>query len=293
VTLSSTSARTTRTLLLLAVLITCIGAQAVSSATGSTTCLLGGPAGTASVLRLVLPRSASTIALRVTSPTSLGARSSDIFGGRSSWHLVTGLSIVRASNDQLVASRFVQSGSSPRRLALSAAGLDERVDLLAPGAPFNHVGGDAPDVLPGGVYYAVAFGSDGDRALPNPWWSAELTVGAPVDCTPLAVGAEIFDHDATDFRGGQQVSAYGAGHAANARLDMRVPRKVVVGMVDAERQLVGSVRVLYRLPRGVSRSVADRLTGFAGGPGRYSFTATYDGLFPLVLVAGVMFQATA
>src|SRR2546426_694661 len=74
-----------------------IGAQAVSSATGSTTCLLGGQAGTASVLRLILPRGDTTIALRVTSPTSLGARPSDTFGGRSSWHLATGLAIVRAS----------------------------------------------------------------------------------------------------------------------------------------------------------------------------------------------------
>jgi hypothetical protein len=190
----------------------------------------------------------------------------------------------------LVASRFVQSGSSPRRAAISVAGHDQRADVVAPGAPFNHTGGDAPPALPGGAYYAIAFGTDGGRALPNPWWSGELTVEAAVDCTPLSIDTEIFDHDATDFRGGEQVAAFGIGHGSGARLGMRAGDDLVVGMMDAQSQLVGSVRVRYRLPGGGGGSVRDRLEGFAGGPGRYSFTTTYDGVFPLVLVAGVAFS---
>lgn len=274
--------------LLFVVIVTGLGLQGASTAAVSTTCHFGGPTGTASVVRLVLPR-ASDIALRVMTPTSFGERSSDVVGGRSSWHLATGLAVVRASDRKLFGWRFVQSGSSPRRLVVSAAGHDVRAALVAPGAPFNNVGGHVPDVLPGGVYYAVAFGTDGEPTLPNPWWSAQLAVDARVDCIPLGADTQIFDHDATDFRGGEQVSAYGVGHAANAQLDVLAGHRVVVGMIVAERQLVGSVRVVYRLPRRVAGSISEGVRGFAGGAGRYSFTAAYDGAFPLVLVAGVMF----
>lgn len=274
----------------LVLLLAGLGAERASSAADSTTCHLGGPAGTASVARIHLPRSTSGIALRVTTPTTLGARSSDVVGDRSSWHLATGLTVVRVGSERIAASRFVQSGSSPRRVAVSAGGHDVRADTVAPGAPFNHVGGFVPPVLPAGDYDIVAWGADGDAAQPNPWWSAQLTVGARVDCEPERAATYVFDRDGTDFSGGTQVAAYGAGYADGTRLRLRLPHGRVVGMIDAERQLAGSVQVGYRSAAGQGGRVTDDLAGFSGTGGRYTFTADYSGAFPVALVSGVVFR---
>lgn len=279
-----------RTLLAAALLIGGLGVERVATAAASSTCHFGGPAGTASVVRIHLPQRTTGIALRVTTATSLGSRPSDLAGGRSSWHLATGLTIVRAGSERLVASRFVQSGSSPRRVAVSAGGQDERADAVAPGAPFNHVGGTVPEALPAGDYYVVAYGADGDAAQPNPWWSAQLAVGADVACEPVRAVTHVFDRDGTDFTGGTQVAAYGAGYASGATLALPLRGGLVVGMIDAERQFVGSAQVRYRTATGQGGRVEDELAGFSGRAGRYTFTADYSGVFPLVLVSGVVFR---
>lgn len=269
------------------------GAAWTTSATADagTTCHLGGPAGTASVLRLVLPHRTTGVAVRVTTPTTVGSRPSDVAGERSSWHMATGIAVVDERTKQVVAARFIQSGSSPRRIAVSGAGQDVRQDVAAPGAPFNHVGGEVPAVLPGGVYDVVAFGSDGDPAVPNPWWSGQLSVGARVACDAVPATTRLFDHDGSDFTGGTQVSGYGVGYAAGTRLALTTPKDMnVVGMIDAERQFAGSVRVSYRPPHGQGGAVTDDLESFSGGGGRYTFTADADGVFPVTLVSGVAYR---
>ena len=267
-----------------------LGVERAATAASSTTCHFGGPAGTSSVFHIHLARRTSGLALRVTTPTSLGSRASDLAGDRSSWHLATGLAVVGERGRRIVASRFVQSGSSTRRVAVSAAGEDVRADVAAPGAPFNHVGGDVPPELPAGDYYVVAYGTDGDTAQPNPWWSAELTVGARIGCEAVATTQRVFDRDGSDFTGGSQAAAYGAGYAAGSTLKMSLRPGLVVGMIDAERQFAGSVQVRYRSATGQGGRVKNSLAGFAGTAGRYTFTADYDGVFPLVLVSGVVFR---
>ena len=279
-----------RTVMAVVLLVAGLGVERAATAAGSTTCRLGGPAGTASVLRLDLAHRTSGLALRVTTPTSLGSRPSDVAGGRSSWHLATGVAIVRARDAHIVASRLVQSGSSPRRVAVSAGGHDIRSDTVAPGAPFNHVGGSVPPELPAGHYYLVAYGADGGSAQPNPWWSAEVTLGARIGCQSIHAAPRVFDRDGSDFTGGTQVSAYGAGYAAGSALRMDLSKGLVVGMIDAESQLAGSVQVRYRSPTGQGGRVQNSLAGFAGHSGRYDFTADYAGAFPLVLVSGVVFR---
>lgn len=211
-------------------------------------------------------------------------------GTRQSWHVATGLVIVRASDVSIAASRFVQSDSSPRRATVTAAGQHQSDDVPAPGAPFAHVGGSVPASLARGVYYAVAFGNDGDAANPNPSWSAEMTVGAAIECARSHVTTRSFDYDGSDFTGGTQVSGYAVGYSSGATLAMRAKLPLVVGLIDAGRQAVGDAKISYSAPGGRRGTVTDTLTGFSGRAGNYAFMADYSGAFPMVLVSGVEFH---
>lgn len=259
-------------------------------AVGSPTCPLGGPAGTVSVVDVVLPRGAPSLALRVTSPTAVEPTGPSALGSRSSWHLATQIALLRASDGALVASRFLQSGSSGRRAAASAGGRSTQADLTAPGAPFNHTGGGAPATLPRGHYLLVAYGSDGDRSLPNPWWSAEAAFGVSVRCIVANVPATLFDHDQTDFVGGTQATAFAASAGQGATLRVATTRRRVVGFVDAQAQFVGSAAARYTVPGRRPVTVSGRGVPFAGPPGRYSFSADWQGAFALVEVCGVQFD---
>jgi hypothetical protein len=282
--------RTLRLLATAGVVATAVTAGHAGAATSaSTTCPFAGPTGTVSVIRFVLTRPAS-IDLRVTTPTSPGSQLSDVAGTRQSWHVATGLVILRASDVSIAASRFVQSDSSPRRATVTAAGVHQSDDVPAPGAPFAHIGGSVPASLARGVYYGVAFGNDGDAANPNPSWSAEMTIGAAIKCAPAHVPTRSFDYDGSDFTGGTQVSGYAVGYSSGAALAMRARLPVVVGLIDAGRQAVGDSSVSFTAPSGRHGTVTDTLSGFSGRSGNYGFKADYSGAFPMVLVSGVEFR---
>lgn len=253
-------------------------------------CTLAGPAGSASVVRIDLPRGAPTLAMRITTSSALSPTDPSLVGGRNSWHLATEIALLRLPDGALVAHRELQTGSSPRRLAVSAGGRDTRADLVGPGLPFKHWGGFAPDFLRPGSYLLVAMGTDGDAAVPNPGWSAEAAFGAPVTCLPAPVRTSVFDLDQSAFRGGTQVSALGPGAGRDTAVTLSVARSWVVGMVDAESQLAGDVTVRLTTPRGTV-SVQNALRPFAGRRGRYLLRADWTGAVPLVLVAGVAFDA--
>jgi hypothetical protein len=249
------------------------------------TCTLAGPAGSASVVRIDLPRGAPSLAMRITTSSTLSPTDPSLVGGRKSWHLATEVALLRLRDGALVAHRELQTGSSPRRLAVSAGGQDLRADVLGPGLPFKHWGGFVPDFLGAGSYLLVAMGTDGDAAVPNPGWSAEATFGAPVACLPATVRSSVFDLDQSAFRGGTQVSAVGPGAGRGTAATLPVAQSWVVGMVDAETQGPGDVTV-----RVGSLTVRDALRPFSGRRGRYHLHADWTGAIPLVLVAGVTFD---
>jgi hypothetical protein len=255
------------------------------------TCTLAGPAGSASVVRIDLPRGAPSLAMRITTSSALSPTDPSLVGGHKSWHLATEVALLRLPDGALVAHRELQTGSSPRRLAVSGGGQDARADLVGPGLPFKHWGGFVPDFLRAGSYLLVAMGTDGDAAVPNPGWSAEAAFGAPVACLPAPVRTSVFDLDQSSFRGGTQVSALGPGAGAGTAANLTVAHSWVVGMVDAESQAAGDVTVRLTNPARSVSTVHDALRPFAGRRGRYLLRADWTGAVPLVLVAGVAFDA--
>jgi hypothetical protein len=252
-------------------------------------CQLGGPAGTASVVRVDLPHGSPSLALRVTSPTTPTAASAA--GTRASWHLATQVAVVRVGTGSLVASRVVQSGSSPRAVALSAQGRDVRQDTPGPAAPFVHAAAAVPPYLAAGRYLLVAYGTDGSPALPNPGWSAEASFGTEVTCVPLRVRTSLVDRDQTTFTGGTQLTAYGAGTGTGGTTTWRSSERYVVGFGDAATQAVGQAHLRGVLPRRRVLDVRDGLRAFSGTSGTYAFTADWSGAFPLVLVCALGFTA--
>jgi len=250
-------------------------------------CTFGGPAGTFSVAKVSLPAGAPEFAMRITTPAQTPTQSTALVGGRTSWHLTTAVAVVDARTGRLVASKYVQSGSSPRRMVVAQGGTQVvREDVIGPGAPFNHQGGSGPDSLRSGRYYVLAFGSDGDPRLPNPWWSAEVTFGDATSCVPFDAPGAVYDDDQTDFTG-TQVSAYGAGAGSNLGLTWTCPRRLLFGVLDAATQLAGSSTLSFRAPDGRRGAVINGQLSFTGGRGRYAMTGSYQGLFPLLLATGM------
>jgi hypothetical protein len=244
-------------------------------------CQLGGPAGTASVLRVDVPHGSRSLALRITSPAPPPTVTS-----RTSWHLATQVAVLRADSGALVATRVVQTGSNPRALAVTGSGHATRVDVPGPGFPFTHVGASVPPYLGPGRYLLVAYGTDGSAALPNPGWAAEASFGTAVTCAPLHVATRLVDRDQTTFTGGTQVSPLtGSGTAATWRLKERY----VVGFADAATQGVGEATLRGSFPRGRTVSVHNGLAAFSAGSGTYRFAANWSGSFPLVLVCSLAF----
>ena len=277
--------------LLLAAVVCLTGAAPGAHADTGDTCTLAGPAGSASVVRIDLPHGAPSLAVRITTSTALSPTDPSLVGGRKSWHLATEVALLRLRDGALVAHRELQTGSSPRRLAVSAGGQDTRADLVGPGLPFKHWAGAVPDFLAPGSYLLVAMGSDGDTAVPNPGWSAEATFGTPVGCLPASVRTSVFDLDQSAFRGGTQVSAVGPGAGSGTAATLSVTRSWVIGMIDAESQAAGDVTVRISSPQRKVSTVENALRPFAGRRGRYQLRADWAGAVPLVLVAGVAFDA--
>lgn len=267
-----------------------VGAALASPASAAEVrpCTFAGPAGTASVLRVDLPKGSPSLALRVTTPTRLVDTSPQSVASSGGWHLATQIALLRAGTRALVASRAVQVGSSSRALVLETAG--QRVSAAVPAvpAPFRHVGAVVPAYLSPGSYLLVAYGTDGSPALPNPSWSAEASFGAPVTCTPLRVGVTLLDRDQTAFTGDTQLAAYGAGTGAGAT-SWQTRSRYVVGFVDAATQFAGDAQVLGSLPRGARVEVRNGVRSFASGGGTYRFSASWTGAFPVVLVCAATF----
>jgi hypothetical protein len=254
------------------------------------TCTFGGPAGTFSVAKVDLPQGAPQLAVRITTPIQTAMQPTALAGDRSSWHLATALAILDA-NGRLLASRLQQSGSSPRRVVVTYDGTGvAHQDFVGPGAPFNHQGGAAPDTLPAGTYYVVAFGSDGDARIPNPAWSAQVTFGRSISCLPLNLGGTVFDHDQTDFSGGTQIAAYGAGSGSELGLRWHANHPLNLTLLDAATQLVGSSTLQLRGPDGRSATVTDGMGAVSGSRGTYTVRGAFRGAFPLLLAAGVSIE---
>jgi len=257
----------------------------------ATTCTLSGPAGSASVVRIDLPQGAASLAMRITTSTALSPTDPALTAGRNSWHLATQIALVRLRDQGVVAHRELQLGSSPRRLAISAAGRDVRADAPGPGLPFKHTGGYVPDAVAPGSYLLVAMGADGSAALPNPAWSAQVVFGAAVSCLPAAVPTTVFDLDQSAFSGGTQVSAAGPGLGQGTSAVLNPKGTWVVGMVDAQSQGAGDVTVNVSAPGRATVTVHNALHPFTGRRGPYRLRADWMGAMPLVLVTGVAFGA--
>jgi len=249
-------------------------------------CQLAGPAGTASVLRLDLPRGSRSLALRVT--TDAGAANQSA-GRTGSWHLATQIAVLRASDGRLVAHRAVQLGSSPRAVVVSSGEADVRAAVPAVPAPFRHTAASVPPYLPAGRYLLVAYGTDGSPAVPNPGWSAEASFSVPVTCAALQTRTSVLDRDQSSFTGGTQIGTYGAGTGTAVSTTWSSRERFVVGLVDAGVQAVGTARLVASPPRSKRVLAEDALQPFAGSAGTYRFTADWTGAFPLVLVCAVAF----
>jgi len=206
-------------------------------------------------------------------------------GDRSSWHLAEGVAVINASTGALVTWRVASYGSSPRRAVVESSGMQvARQEFTGPDAPFVHqVTAPVPSLAPGS-YYLVGFGTDGDRRLPNPWWGAEVHLAENVPCTPVGSG-ETFDYDQTDFSGGTQVAAWGAGIAQDEHLSFHLARHLVFGLMDVATQVAGSAKLDYEIPG--AKASATQITAFASTDGDYSFTANFAGIFPVTVIAGI------
>ncbi|MHB8512677.1 MAG: hypothetical protein ACYDCC_10915 [Actinomycetota bacterium] len=249
-------------------------------ARANTTCSFGGPTPGFRAMQFSLPSGSQFLTIEFTS-----SRPTMPVGDRSSWHFAQGIGVIDAATNELVAWKVVSQGSSPRRATIEYNGEQPSVhqEFTGPDAPFTHTSvGLVPSLAPG-TYDIVAFGTDGDTRLPNPWWGGFVEVSAPVQCTPLGSG-DIIDKDQTDFSGGTQAMVYGAGVAQNETLKVHTDRSLVFGIMDAATQLEGSATLDYSMPGNVQGIVSNSIQPFASTQGDYSFAANYSGLFPLISI---------
>jgi hypothetical protein len=249
-----------------------------------TDCAFGGPAGTAHVARLSLPRGSDFLDLRISGTPPL-----TVAGDHADSHLAQGIGILDGRTGALVAARVTFWGTTTRTVVVRVNGTTvAHQELTGPAGPFQHASGTPVPSLTPGSYYAVAFGTDGDPRLPNATWGADLRVGASVSCVPVG-DLETFDFDSTSFAGGTDVTGYGAGVVAGARLTISTSRRLVFGLFDAHTQVAGSARLTYSGPTG-SGSVQEEIAPFASRAGALTFHADAQGPFPILEVAGVAFS---
>jgi hypothetical protein len=254
---------------------------APGAARADTACSFGGPASGFRAMRLALPQGSSFLTMTFTS-----ARPTMLAGDRSSWHFSQGIGVIDESSGELVAWKLLSQGNSPRRAVVEANGMDvARHEITAPDGPFVHQSNGLVPSLPPGTYDVIAFGTDGDARLPNPWWGGEVRVSAAVSCAPLGSG-EIVDYDNTDFTGGTQVAAWGAGVAQDVRLSFHTARRLTFGLLDSETQLAGSATLQYSMP-GAQDTIENTTVPFVSGAGDYAFDANFSGAFPFVSISGV------
>jgi hypothetical protein len=265
-----------------------IGTLMVFAMTGAvaradTSCSMGGPVSGYRALRISLPHGASYADLRFTS-----SRPTYVAGDRSSWHLAQGVALIDARTRNIITFRVGSWGSSPRRVVIRQNGTDlVRQDVAGPDSPFVHASSTPVQGLLPGTYYAIGFGTDGDRRLPNPLWGAEIKLGADATCISVGTGG-VFDYDQTQFAAGTQVSAWGPGFAQQITKSFTSRRQIVFGLMDIAVQGAGSDQLSYSLPGQRTGTLSNRIVPFVAGPGRFTFRASFTGLFPLALVSGVV-----
>lgn len=254
---------------------------APGAARADTACSFGGPTSGFRAMRFVLPQGSSFLTMSFTS-----ARPTMVAGDRSSWHFSEGIGVVDEATGNLVAWKLVSQGNSPRRAVVEAGGSEiARREITAPDGPFVHQSNGLVPSLPPGTYDVVTFGTDGDVRLPNPWWGGEIRVSAAVSCAPVGTG-ELVDYDNTDFTGGTQVSAWGAGVAQDARLSFHTARRLTFGLLDSETQFAGSATLQYATPTAHD-TITNATIPFSSVAGDYAFDANFSGAFPFVSISGI------
>lgn len=261
-------------------LLALVALAGVARADEITTCVFGSPTPGYRVIKLELPEGTNFLSIE-----PHGARSTRVTGDES-WHLAHGLIVVNAETLAMEAYRVEAIGSSPRAVVVAADGTAvARQGHPAPDGPFYHTTARPRSGLPAGTYYAIGFGSDGSATQPNEWWGADLRLAGRHRCTTLGAG-EVFDIDHTEFRGGTHAYAHAAGIGEDLTYEHTTSRRLVVGFIDAAVQLAGEAEVTYSMPSG-SGTINDEIVPFASLGGPLKFDASYSGLYPTILVAGV------
>lgn len=255
----------------------------IGSAQADTLCSMGGPTPGFKVMKLELPTGSSYLgielkAARTTRPVDDGA----------SWHFARGIMVLDASFSP-IAYRLEHSGVSPKTVVVDAE--DQHVVQDVPGAdgPFVHLQQQLVPGLAPGTYYVVGFGVDGDRRLPNEFWSADVRAQGVQSCVSVATG-ETFDMDHTDAAAGTQVYAANVGVAQDASFDFSSSRSIAVGLVDCATQLVGTAACTTTTADGEVVETEDEMVPFVSGPGTSTIAFSYEGTFPVVALAGASFD---
>lgn len=144
------------------------------------------------------------------------------------WHLFGGIWILTADSLSHWSHAFldIDSALGPPfvRATFGGQGVIEReapsTDLAsgAQGAYFV-----SPDIHPG-TYYVIAFGNGAGT------YTASLNyAGSPLACEAIDAPGTLYDFDAADFKGGDQVLTPGNGHVRGGRLAFTNTRRFMVG----------------------------------------------------------------
>ena len=263
---------------LIAVALLATGLAAVPARAAITTCSMGGPTPGYKAIRLDLPTGTDFVSIE-----PKGTRVSRVASDSSNWHLAQGIVIFNAQTLEVEAFRVEAQGSGARAVVLPGVGA---VPVSGPDGPFYHTAYRPRAGLPAGTYYAVGFGSDGGPTLPNEWWAVDIRIGGAVSCASAGVG-EVFDVDNTEFTGGTQAYAIAAGMAEGIEYELTTSREVVVGFMDAGIQGPGEATLDYSMPGGLEGTIEDEIVPFVSQGGTHAFTGNYQGIYPVLLVAGV------
>jgi hypothetical protein len=273
----------------LSLVIVCTMMATVAHSEEMTVCPMGGPTPGYRAIRFDLPQGSTFLGLE-----PHGSRATRVVSDDTNWHLASGVFIVNAQTLALEAYRIEASGTAPRALVVTADGTQlVRQPTTAPDGPFYHTAAYPRSGLPAGSYYAIGFGSDGGTTTPNEFWSYDVRIEGHHSCTSIGNGT-IFDVDNTEFTGGTQVYAHGAGKAEGISYSMPQPGSVdvVVGLMDAAVQgselagTGGEATLGFQTPLG-SGLVDDSIQSFVSKAGPHEFEGNFEGVFPTLLVAGV------
>ncbi len=248
-----------------------------------TLCPMGGPTPGFKAIRFDLPEGSDFLGIE-----PHGIRQQRGLSNSDNWHLTEGIFIVNAATFELEAYRVESAGSSPRRVVVRSDGTTV-VDqgTTAPDGPFYHNASRPRAGLPAGAYYAIGFGSDGGKTFPNEWWSVDVRIAGDHACTPIGTGT-VFDIDQGRFQGGTHayVGPVGTADGITHTEAMPAGTDIVVGLMDAAVQGGGEATIDYDMPLG-DGTVEDEIVPFVSVGGEHRFDATYQGAFPMILVAGV------